>query len=211
MATWIAHMRVAECLMRNHPELDNDDFLVGNIGPDCGVPNEDWSAFTPDKQVSHWMTDGKNIDAADFLRQYKPLMASNPFYTGYYFHLLTDIEWSKLFLRKKLEPLHAEGFAKDKGFIWTIKKDWYGQDHLYVKANPQSIFHTRFARIQQFNNTYFDFYPANAFTRQIKYITNFYQTAEEDGSRPFPYLSKAEMDAFVAETAAAIEKAYSEV
>ena len=47
MATWIAHMRIAEHFMKKDAALDNALFLVGNIGPDCGVPNEDWSVLRP--------------------------------------------------------------------------------------------------------------------------------------------------------------------
>ena len=53
MATWIAHMRIAEYFMNKDNRLNNIYFLVGNIGPDCGVPNEVWSKFTPDKDITH--------------------------------------------------------------------------------------------------------------------------------------------------------------
>jgi len=206
MATWMAHIRIAEHLMQAHPALDNDAFLIGNIGPDCGVPNEDRSAFTPDKSITHWMPDGKTIDAASFLHQYKAAMQTEPFYIGYYCHLITDIEWGKLFRRKKQEPLHAEGFAQDKDFIWTIKKDWYGLDQLYVQSHPQSVFHTRFAHIKTFENTYFDYYAPHAFTRQIQHITNFYQSATVDTNYVYRYLSQDEMDTFVIETAALLKR-----
>lgn len=202
MATWIAHMRIAEYFMHRYEQLNNAEFLVGNIGPDCGVPNEDWSAFTPDKKVTHWMTGGgKDIDADDFWEKYlRSKDGRYPFYLGYYFHLLTDIEWSKLYDRKKLEPIYADGLNSDKGFIWTIKKDWYGQDHLYLQRNPDSVFFSVFAKIAEFPNVYFDFYPANAFIRQVKYITDFYLSADENPERDFPYLSKEEMDDFVEHT-----------
>ena len=208
MATWIAHMRIAEHFMRKNGPLNNPAFLVGNIGPDCGVPNEDWSAFTPDGNMTHWKTgdDKSTIDAEGFKRIH--LQSGDekyPFYLGYYFHLLTDIEWGKLYERKRCDPLYAEGLKADKSFIWTIKKDWYGQDHVYLQEHKNSVFYTMFAKIGEFPNIYFDFYPANAFTRQIKYITNFYLTAEEDPNREFPFLSKEEMDAFTAEAIKSIE------
>lgn len=202
MATWIAHMRIAEHFMQKHNELNNEMFLVGNIGPDCGVPNEDWSMFTPDKNVTHWWSkDGKYIDAEDFKRNFLNVKdARYPFYLGYYFHLLTDIEWSKLYTKKKLEPIYAEGLANDSGFIWEIKKDWYGQDHLFLQRHPDFIFYNMFAKIEKFDNDYFDFYPDDAFIRQIKYITDFYLSANEDPERKFPFLSKNEMDNFVSKT-----------
>lgn len=202
MATWIAHMRVAEYLMKKYDKLNNHYFLVGNIGPDCGVPNEDWSSFTPNKDITHWSSnDGKNIDADDFKNNYLNIKDDKYlFYLGYYFHLITDIEWLKLYNRKKLDPLYYENLNKDKNFIWTIKKDWYGQDHLFLQNNPNFIFYTMFSSITEFNNIFFDFFPQEAFIRQIKYITDFYLSSTEDPNRNFPYLSKYEMDNFVDET-----------
>lgn len=195
-------MRIAEHFMQKSERLNNELFLVGNIGPDCGVPNDDWSVFTPDKNITHWWSkDGKYIDTDDFKSRY--LNADDvryPFYLGYYLHLITDIQWSKLYKKKRLEPIYSEGLARDKGFIWTIKKDWYGQDNLFLQSHPESVFYRIFSKIDAFENNYFDFYPDNAFIRQIKYITNFYLSASEDPKRDFPFLSKSEMDNFVHET-----------
>lgn len=212
MATWIAHMRIAEHFMQKYEILNNEKFLVGNIGPDCGVPNEDWSDFTPNKQVTHWRSkDNTYIDADDFKNKYLKVNDEKyPFYLGYYFHLLTDIEWSKFYRRKQLEPVYYEGLKKDKNFIWTIKEDWYGQDHLYLKDHPDSIFFTVFSKIDDFDNIYFDFYPDHAFIRQIKYITDFYLSHDENLERDFPFLSKLEMDVFVDETIKLIENIYFE-
>jgi len=209
MATWIAHMRIAEYFMKKYSALDNDEFLVGNIAPDCGVPNEDWSSFTPDKSITHWLKDGENIDAEDFKNQYLIKNNQQPFYMGYYFHLLTDIEWTKLYKKKKAELWDYQGLSKDEKFIWTIKKDWYGQDHLYLQNTPDSVFFTVFSKIQEFPNSYFDVYPEDAFIKQMKYITNFYLNAKEDFTREFPYLSKIEMDNFVQKTISVLESVYS--
>jgi len=87
-------------------------------------------------------------------------------------------------------------------FIWTIKKDWYGQDRIFLQENRDSIFFTMFSKINEFPNDYFDFYPANAFIRQVKYITNWYmdEFEKENPDREFPFLSKKEMDDFVNDT-----------
>lgn len=203
MATWIAHMRIAEYFMKNCASLNSNAFLVGNIAPDCGVPNEDWSHFTPDANITHWKT-GENkltIDADAFKQSYLQIKdESYPFFLGYYFHLLTDIEWAKLYERKKQDPLYAEGLVADKKFIWTIKKDWYGQDHVYLQEHKESVFYTAFSKIDDFPNVYFNFYPDDAFIRKIRYITDFYLKANENPNRDFPFLSKAEMNAFVENT-----------
>ena len=206
MATWIAHMRIAEHFMNFDEKLNSNEFLVGNLAPDCGVPNEDWSKFTPDSNVTHWKLDGKNINIKDFKDKY--IHNSNPFYLGYFFHLITDIEWDKLFTRKKSEPLYYEGLNTDPQFIWIIKKDWYGQDHLYLERNPDSIFFRNFQHINEFNNIYFEIYPEDAFTKRIRYITDFYLNTKEDAGREFPYLSKNEMDSFVDETIVLLKDIY---
>jgi hypothetical protein len=202
MATWIAHMRIAEHFMNKDNSLNNPYFLVGNIGPDCGVPNEDWSKFTPDKDVTHWtFKDGKTIDADDFKQKYLVDIDERfPFYLGYYFHLITDIEW-----KKKFESTYSQYLEKDKSFIWTIKEDWYGQDHLFLRNNPKSIFFTMFSKITEFDNLFFDFYPTDAFIRQVNYITGFYLSYNKNLDRDFPYLSKSEMDEFVVETIKVLE------
>jgi len=214
MATWIAHMRIAEHFMETYAALNNIQFLVGNIGPDCGVPNEDWSSFTPDTSISHWQRSSNSkttIDAEDFKHNYLTKATCDdkyPFYMGYYFHLLADIEWSGLFHRKKQEPVYSEGLCIDSDFIWTIKKDWYGQDHVYLQEHKNSVFYRIFSKIDEFPNEYFDFYPDNAFIRQIKYITEFYLNAKEDPNREFPYLSKKEMDIYVNEAIETITAEY---
>ena len=203
MATWIAHMRVAEHFMKKHTHLNNKEFLVGNIGPDCGVPNEDWSIFTPDVATTHWQRGEtkRSIDAKGFKQSYVNREdEKHPFYLGYYYHLITDIEWGKMYERKKQDSVYSDGLVADPNFIWTIKKDWYGQDHLYLQRNPDCVFFSIFSKIDSFENIYFDFYPENAFIRQIKYITEYYLSRKEDPNRDFPFLSQSEMDDFVKST-----------
>ena len=205
MATWIAHMRIAEYFMKINDKLNCIDFLIGNIAPDCGVPNEDWSKFTPDKNITHWQLDGKNTDAEDFRKKYvKKETEGYYFYLGYYFHLLTDIAWKKVFQK----PEYTERIKRDKNFIWEIKKDWYGHDHIFLQNNPDFIFFTMFSKIKEYDNKYFDFYPKDAFSRQIQYITNFYLTARENLEREFPYMSKSEMDSFINNTVISLKKVY---
>lgn len=74
MASWMVHLRVAEKLLDSICDLSTTDFIVGNIAPDSGVPNEDWSRFTPSGDVSHYKTtdkDGlKDIHLHKYLDQY---------------------------------------------------------------------------------------------------------------------------------------------
>lgn len=50
MATWMTHLRVAESVIQTL-NIPKRMFLVGNIAPDCGVPNEDLTAYVPPKKI----------------------------------------------------------------------------------------------------------------------------------------------------------------
>ena len=42
MASWMVHLRIADCLLDRLSEtgkIDDTAFVVGNIAPDSGVPN----------------------------------------------------------------------------------------------------------------------------------------------------------------------------
>ena len=68
-----------------------------------------------------------------------------------------------------------------------------------------------FSKIEEYKNKFLDFFPQDAFSKQIKYITNFYLTAKEDADREFPYLSKSEMDSFVNNTVSILESIYKAI
>ncbi|MBZ9687447.1 zinc dependent phospholipase C family protein [Clostridium estertheticum] len=202
MATWIAHLRVAEKILKKGYNFEPTPFLVGNIGPDSGVPNEDWSNFNPPKKITHWEGQDKKINAQSFFDKYlnnNVIGESNELFSfkiGYFVHLLTDIEWSKLFDQKKREFLYKEGLEKDQNFIWTIKKDWYGLDFIYLQNNPQSIFNTLFKNITKVPD-YLDYFPAGAFEAQVKYINEFYLGENSETKDNFIYLIEEEMDNFI--------------
>jgi len=195
VATWIAHLRIAENLLNTFQIAERTKFIVGNIGPDCGVPNEDWSEFTPSGEVSHWRNNSdKEIEYSAFYDQHCKNPVSD-FYLGYYVHLLTDDLWGELVYKKKREKYRAE-FQKDPGFIWTMKKDWYDLDKVYLNEHRLESFEI-FRNIKSFPNEYLEYYPQNAFTRQIGYISDFYDKRDRNIDRDFPYLAKEEMDDFI--------------
>jgi hypothetical protein len=205
MATWIAHLRIAETILNKGYDLETVPFAVGNIGPDSGVPNEDYSQFNPTRELTHWVDDTNKINAKVFYDKYlnnpnlKQDKKSYSFILGYYVHLLTDIEWSKLFAEKKKDSLYKVGLEKDPKFIWTIKKDWYGLDFLYLKNNPKSLFFTNFKDVIDIPD-YLDYFPKNAFQLKIKYIADYYLGENEETKEDFIYLNEKEMDDFIINT-----------
>ncbi|HHT21060.1 MAG TPA: hypothetical protein GXZ74_06455 [Tissierellia bacterium] len=205
MATWIAHLRVAEALKQAWPIEDACAFYVGNLGPDCGEPNEDWSSFEPPSEVSHWSTSYKKstIDPERFYQAY--LREDwNDFYLGYYIHLQCDLIWDRLIGRVARQRFQAE-FQSTPGFIWTIKEDWYAHDNHFVIAHPDWEPLRIICQLDEFPNTYLDYYPEHAFTRQMAYICSFYRSyAFHD--REFLYLSKEEYDDYIATATAEIHQ-----
>lgn len=209
MATWIAHLRVAEVILNKGYDLDEESFIAGNIGPDSGVPNEDWSSFDTPTEITHWKDKDGIIRPADFFEKYlaeKDMGKKEySFKLGYYVHLLTDVEWTKLHEKKKENPEYRRQLKEDKNFIWTVKKDWYGHDFIYVDSYKESMFHTIFKHIEKVPD-YLDYFPKGAFTRQVKYITDYYLGVNEETKENFIYLTKEDMDKFIEEAVQVIRK-----
>ena len=68
----MVHLRIADKLLDQLKDIDETAFVMGNIAPDSGVPNEDWTKFTPPKTVSHF-NDGKynaSINIDEFCSKY---------------------------------------------------------------------------------------------------------------------------------------------
>ncbi len=210
MATWGLHMRMAETFLEKGLAVDPESFLIGNIGPDCGMPNEDWSKFDPPTEVSHWSDKGRrNIYHDKFYEAYLKDKIDDhkawSFYVGYYVHLLTDEAWSKFYRFKCDTDLLYAPIKEDKKFIWTIKHDWYDLDHVYFRDNPESIFYKIFQHVKDFPN-YLPYYPEGAIMRQVKHITTFYLKSNDNLDREYVYLTMDEMDRFMEEASEKIEK-----
>ena len=56
MASWMVHLRIADALLAQLKSIDKTAFTVGNMAPDSGVPNSDWTKFEPPYDVSHFKT-----------------------------------------------------------------------------------------------------------------------------------------------------------
>jgi hypothetical protein len=223
MATWIAHLRIAETLLDHLPgsRLDAGQFAIGSIAPDSGIPDENWEKFNPPPEVTHFKRSAsihKDIADLDF---YRGCLAgllpedTGPFSfrLGYFFHLVTDNLWTV----KVGLPTHqrwADEFAADKKFIWTVKRDWYGLDFVYLRDHPESLFWRAFLDAKP-DSVGLDFLPAEALSRQLAYIKEFYQRTDERVQeayrREYIYLTQAEMDTFVDETAAYLEQVYTKL
>jgi len=63
MATWVTHLLIADRVLESIPELCRHEFCVGNIAPDCNIENSDWTAFTPSREITHWMSGSRKVAA----------------------------------------------------------------------------------------------------------------------------------------------------
>jgi hypothetical protein len=207
MATWIAHLRIAENLLECISGLDPEQFAIGNIAPDSGIPDKNWEKFEPPPRVTHFKRSQsvhKDIADLDFYRDYLVGISRDDdsrfsFRLGYFFHLIVDNLWT-IEIGRPTSERWAEQFEADKKFIWEVKEDWYGLDQIYVRENPDKLFWRVFLHAEPASAD-LDFLPPEALLRQLKHIKTFYQRDDEAIhtmiSRPMIYLSGTEMDQFV--------------
>jgi hypothetical protein len=209
LASWIVHLRIAEILLSRIANLDAAQFAIGNIAPDSGVPDEKWENFSPPPHITHFTvgdqpTNFLHTDAIFYQKYVRNLdPAKEPgvyaLHLGYYFHLIIDNLWRKEIGLPTMQRWAAE-FAADKDFIWEVKRDWYGLDFIYLRDHPDCLFWEVFVKVGVPQHR-LDFLPAGAVERNVAYIQNYYQTIDDEVlhryGRPYIYLSKMEMDAFV--------------
>jgi hypothetical protein len=220
MATWIAHLRIAENLLRTMPELNPAQFAIGSIAPDSGIPDEKWERFTPSAEITHFNKPGNPVwefADLDFYRGYVLPLRIDENKTpsrvlssrlGYFFHLVTDNLWyERIVLPTRAQ--FAFDFERRPGFIWEVKKDWYGLDFRYLRSHPESLFWKVFLEAEVVSPE-LDFLPDEALEQRVQYIRQYYQSNDEDielkVKGPFNYLVPSKMDAFVRETSQRLER-----
>ncbi len=219
MASWIVHLRIAEQLLADLEGLAPSAFAIGNIAPDSGIPNEAWETFDPPAAVTHFKSTsagGYKIDDLRFYQGYllKEELRENPerysFLLGYFFHLVTDNYWGER-IGTPTRERYAQEFEADPEFIWEVKKDWYGLDFIYVRDHPDSLFWKVFLQ-SDMRESPLDFLPVEALHHRIDEIKENYQRKDEKihalYERPYIYLSKDEMDAFVQDVSRALGEIY---
>ncbi|KGE18418.1 hypothetical protein PWYN_28355 [Paenibacillus wynnii] len=201
MATWVTHFRIAEELINRGLNISKVGFLIGNIGPDCGLMNED-GKFSPPKRVTHFMND-REINAEMFYQQFSLnkidfTSEKGSYYLGYYVHLITDKEWIKLINIKKEEQVH-QAIIGTSEYNHLVKRDWYWLDFKYLKEKQDHIFWTDFQYIKGFTE-HLPFFAAGQTNQQIKNITQFYCNTLVPEDHVPVYLKEVEVNYFVKET-----------
>ena len=216
MASWMIHLRIADGLLDRIPGLDETAFVMGNIAPDSGVPNEDWSAYSPPKDISHYKVKRGNESVFDLDRfiteHFSPELICSyslrefSFFLGYYAHLLTDMEWIKEVLRPSFAA-HPDKAEKDRtAFVWELKRDWYDMDFRYLKEHPDFRAFRIYEQSDGFRNDLMDIFSEDAFCTRRKYICGYYRGEHGNLYREYPYMTPEQADSFVS---GAAQRVYS--
>ena len=225
MATWVTHLMIADGVLKQFPDLDRHGFCVGNIAPDCNVENEDWTAFTPSREVTHWMHGKRKVvsDCDAFCEEYiiKRMTSIQSaeqysFLLGYYSHLLTDAAFQAMIrnedrVKAVWERIKADGELCRAGA--GMEEDWdsvkklvskqermreiYALEAEYLRDNPNSGYLTEILSLKDFPD-YIDYLPHGCIVRKIGVMG--YLPEPDETLTKFISMSREEFAAFSAET-----------
>ncbi|MBI1278243.1 MAG: hypothetical protein GC179_08965 [Anaerolineaceae bacterium] len=214
MAPWIAHLRVAETLLKSMPHLDETAFAYGNLAPDSGKPNADWTSYDPPKEVTHFLRRGDGEDKIHDLKYYRGYLADirpeddladYSFRLGYFAHLLSDSLWSRR-LNITYKQLYPELVDNPTHTLWrTLKRDWFDLDFCYLRDNHDCLF-WRIIMTTPNPPPYLPFVSHDGLTHSLDHIRHFYSTSQPDIDHPYLYLNQAMMSRYIEDTAALIIK-----
>ena len=235
MATWITHLMIADGVLQHFPSLDRRGFCVGNIAPDCNVENEDWTAFTPSREVTHWMQ-GERKKASDcdaFCEKYITDRRSKiksaeeyAFLLGYYAHLITDAAFQAMIRDEERVKAAWDRIKADKELsvsstgmeeTWdSIKRlvskrdrmqEIYSMEAKYIRDNPNTGYLTEILPLKEFPD-YIDYLPAGAVVRKIGVMG--YLPKVGDFTVKYITMSQEEYAAFVKDTICLILELFAE-
>ena len=226
MAGWITHMRIADEVLKKLPDLDRTGFCMGSIAPDCNVENEDWTVFTPPREVTHWMT-GENKLSADYegfyARYLKDKALPNEersFYWGYIAHLIADIAFYRFIHDEQLTSARWERIcaspglaeqAQDQPCSWENIKRIFGKKRVfagivameneYLHHHPETAYLTVLQTVKDFPD-YLDYLPKGSMMRKIRVMG---QAPEAyDGENDPLFFPREELDGYIERTCTAI-------
>ena len=235
MATWITHLMIADGVLQHFPSLDRRGFCVGNIAPDCNVENEDWTAFTPSREVTHWMQ-GERKKASDcdaFCEKYIADRRSEitsaeeyAFLLGYYAHLITDAAFQAMIRDEERVKAAWDRIKADKELsvsstgmeeTWdSIKRlvskrdrmqEIYSMEAKYIRDNPNTGYLTEILPLKEFPD-YIDYLPTGAVVRKIGVMG--YLPKVGDFTLKYITMSQEEYAAFVKDTICLILEQFAE-
>jgi len=208
MATWIAHLRVAEGLLPLYDGIDEEQFSIGHVAPDSGIPDSDWKMFDPPREITHYRrTEAPGEHGFEDMAFYRQHLATlgvatcdspqHAFLLGYWMHLITDNLWRQVIWRPARDR-YAHTFPTLHGLIVALKKDWYGLDRLYVETHPESLFWRVFLDAQ-YTESFIASIPAEAIQVGLQNKKAYYLDQEAlraAHEHEYTYLVATDIDAF---------------
>lgn len=234
MASWVTHLMIADGVLERISGIDRRGFCVGNIAPDCNVENEDWTAFTPPREVTHWMQGDrkKASDCAAFCDEYilkrKDSICSAEEYAfllGYYAHLITDATFQAMIrdearIKAVWKRIHAD--EKMRVASATMDETWdavkicipkkermraiYAMEAEYLSDHPNCGYLTEILPLRSFPD-YIDYLPKGCIVRKIG-VMGYLPERDKDAS--YIAISRKEYAEFVEDTIQLIVKAFTE-
>ena len=232
MAEWVSHLIVADRVLERIPQLSRREFCVGNIAPDCNLPNADGTDFIPPRAVTHWMQSGRKMasDAERFFSEYI-LAGWNAigsreelsFLLGYYAHLLTDAELQRIlrdekrvadvWKRVKAVPElreRAEGIQETwDGFKLLMPdrrermKGFTILEREYLDSHPDSGYFQEIRNTVEFPD-YLDYLPKGAIPAKIRMM--YYMPDADEDPYSFIGFSREECSDFLERAAEIVTK-----
>lgn len=194
MANWITHQFIAQRILEELPYLCTKEFCVGSVAPDCNLENDDWTAFIPPREVTHFMQRKRKSlsDCQWFLDHYlsqRTILSKEEasFWWGYYAHLIVDAAfqhlicddpqrtqamWSRMstdpVLRKEIDHI-SPSWKNAKQIIpfQCRKNDMDLFEKELLEKYPDSPFLTLLPFIDSFPD-YVPFLPPGAISRKLK-------------------------------------------
>lgn len=225
MASWVTHLIIADRILDRFPQLHRRGFCVGNIAPDCNIENEDWTAFTPSREITHWMQGEKkqSSDCEVFCEEYilkrRTSISSEEEYAfliGYYVHLIVDAAYQEMIrdenrVRAVWHRIRQDQTLYDKTL--GMEKTWdsvkillskarmtreiHSLEAAYLNGHPNSGYLTEILPLEQFPD-YIDYLPKGCIVRKIGVMG--YLPRAEVCSDSLITVSKEEYTAFAADT-----------
>jgi hypothetical protein len=225
MATWVTHFMIADGVMNRCRTLDRRGFCVGNIAPDCNIESEDWTSFTPSREVTHWMSGEWKVasDCDSFCDEYihkrKNEIQSKEQYSfllGYLTHLIIDAAfqwflrdeqrvrdaWSRIKADENLRA-RAKGWPEDWDSVKKLiprnelMRLIYAMEAEYLRDNPESGYLTEILPLKEFPD-YIDYLPHGSVVRKIG-VMGYLPALDENAYHPIA-ISREEFTSFVEST-----------
>lgn len=237
MASWITHLMIADNVLEYFPQLHRKGFCVGNIAPDCNIENEDWTKFTPSREITHWMQ-GQRKQASDCDTFYNIYLQNRindieseefAFLLGYYSHLVTDAAYQEMIrdenrvkaVWKRIRAdVQLNERSRDMDETWDSVKKLISKNDMkreidqieaeYLINHPDSGYLTEILPLKAFPD-YIDYLPHGCIVRKIGIMG---KIPERDISfEKFVSISRSEYSDFIERTVrlviSSFEKIYS--